>query len=439
MWLAHLSLNGILFLFSINAKPLAQVCEKNMRTSNNLSSSLCAIEFEENKCSHYKSALIKESKPIDSIIDCNEKNQIISKDALKSCGYFAGALALNISRSSMAAAAGGLLSGAFLGLILSNSIERSAECFSNLKEKERKLNELTNLISEVENKYHIELKSFRPHRFLGNDGIKRLKEASCEDINKYLYDKMKGLKIALNGEMSGLFDDTSSADSFLESLDQSLMSLGVHFKCLNLSERIALACEALGMGLGASIVAKALVKKDRFSKLVIEDKIIAEGVKSLVPKRMRTALPIDTTMPTQIGKSVTFSKSSNGSRPKNSPNLAQTLDREIDVANDLSRFGYKVEFRKHQGGARKSADLNIEGRVFDIYSPRANVTIDRIIGHTVSKVRNGQTNRVVLDLKELPHSSNEIRIQFLANRPDLQGLKEVIGVTKEGTIVQIFP
>ena len=84
----------------------------------------------------------------------------------------------------------------------------------------------------------------------------------------------------------------------------------------------------------------------------------------------------------------------------------------------------------------KNPDYKIEGEFFDCYSPKTNNP--RNIVDTVSgKVGTGQANRVVLNLADSDVPLDALKKQ-LADSP-IQNLEELMALTKDGKLIQLFP
>lgn len=115
---------------------------------------------------------------------------------------------------------------------------------------------------------------------------------------------------------------------------------------------------------------------------------------------------------------------------KDDPETIRSLNRENDAADALARHGYEVEQNPRVPG-NKNPDYRVDGEIFDAYSPRTNNA--RSIWNTVkNKVSSGQTERVVINLKDSGVELAALRQQF-AEYP-IQGLKNVIIIFKDGSV-----
>jgi hypothetical protein len=90
------------------------------------------------------------------------------------------------------------------------------------------------------------------------------------------------------------------------------------------------------------------------------------------------------------------------------------------------------------GKPTKRPDYLVEGRVFDCYTPRAG-TPPRNVWSEVDKkkVRRGQTQRVVVNLRDWGGDLDTLRAQF-ADWP-VPGLKELVVVTADGRVLHWIP
>jgi Contact-dependent growth inhibition CdiA C-terminal domain len=96
--------------------------------------------------------------------------------------------------------------------------------------------------------------------------------------------------------------------------------------------------------------------------------------------------------------------------------------------------------RSGQGRRRlksKNPDYLIEGHVFDCYAPSAAKPVRGIWDEVLEKVREGQTQRVVVDLRPWRGDMAALRRQF-GDWP-IGGLKELVAVTTGGGITQVLP
>ncbi|MFC6019286.1 hypothetical protein ACFP2T_24155 [Plantactinospora solaniradicis] len=87
------------------------------------------------------------------------------------------------------------------------------------------------------------------------------------------------------------------------------------------------------------------------------------------------------------------------------------------------------------GDPSKDPDYLIEGHVFDCYSPTPTRAVRGIWTQVSKKVTDSQTQRVVLNLHDWRGDLTELQRQF-DNWP-VTGLKELVAVTRSGSIVQI--
>ncbi|MBO0930513.1 CdiA C-terminal domain-containing protein [Fibrella aquatilis] len=125
--------------------------------------------------------------------------------------------------------------------------------------------------------------------------------------------------------------------------------------------------------------------------------------------------------------------------PKDDASTRRSAEGEDRTAEVMAEHGYDVEQvppSKEKGV--KKADYIIEGKPIDCITP-AETTSPRSIWNRVEEkvVVNEQTKRVVLNLEDWKGDVNALKKQF-ADWP-MEGLEEVIIITKDGSVQHIFP
>lgn len=156
------------------------------------------------------------------------------------------------------------------------------------------------------------------------------------------------------------------------------------------------------------------------------DEILNEntgGVKISKPQRTK---PIGKTGGKATGKRT---------KVEGSTRQKRALEKENDSADILAQNGYQVEQNPGALPNGKNPDYRMEGESFDCYSPTSN-NVEQIRKGMSDKVSSGQTDRIILNLDDVPVSPQDIT-ERLSRKPKA-GLPEVIGI-KDGKIVQIFP
>lgn len=109
--------------------------------------------------------------------------------------------------------------------------------------------------------------------------------------------------------------------------------------------------------------------------------------------------------------------------------------RENESADTLARHGYDVEQNPPPLPNGKEPDYKIEGRYFDCYAPSSK-NLDNIRDEISNKVKEGQADRIVLNLDDCPRSPEEIK-DVLQRKP-INGLKEIL-VVKDGKVIPFYP
>ena len=113
-----------------------------------------------------------------------------------------------------------------------------------------------------------------------------------------------------------------------------------------------------------------------------------------------------------------------------------SLMRENEAADVLARKGYDIEQNPNIPNTNKNPDYKIEGEIFDCYSPyNSNKSVRNIWSEVKGKVDAGQTERVVLNLKNWDGDLSSLQKQF-TDYP-VQNLKEVMIIDKNDLISHI--
>lgn len=113
----------------------------------------------------------------------------------------------------------------------------------------------------------------------------------------------------------------------------------------------------------------------------------------------------------------------------------RSLTRENEAADKLADQGYKVE-QNPKGQGTKNPDYKIEGEYFDCYSPKTS-NARNIMDTVAGKVGSGQADRIVVNLADSDVALDTLRKQ-LAESP-IPDLKELMVLTKDGKLIQLFP
>ncbi|WP_436536673.1 hypothetical protein [Actinoplanes sp. HUAS TT8] len=128
----------------------------------------------------------------------------------------------------------------------------------------------------------------------------------------------------------------------------------------------------------------------------------------------------------------------------------RSLDRENEVADLLAENGYRIkqnpngdEIAKARqehgdlGSPVKLPDYLLEGKVFDCYSPNPTTSARNVWSEVRDKGNDGQTQRVVLDLKDWRGDISALWKQF--HDWTLPKIKEVKLITPDEQVLQIIP
>jgi hypothetical protein len=141
---------------------------------------------------------------------------------------------------------------------------------------------------------------------------------------------------------------------------------------------------------------------------------------------------------------VTPNPSRVGGKPKGAPEvpparagkeIIRGLNRQQQAAEALARAGYEVEYRALQG-AGKNPDLLVNGKVFDVYAPTSG-NLDNVRNGVSSKIKSGQTRRVVIFLEDSSVSLPALQTKLLLSKR-VAGLEQVL-VVRSGSVYPMLP
>ena len=86
----------------------------------------------------------------------------------------------------------------------------------------------------------------------------------------------------------------------------------------------------------------------------------------------------------------------------------------------------------------KNPDLSIEGRIFDVYSPRYGTSTKSIFSAVRKKVRDEQAYRIVINLGSSRVRRPRLITEFRKRAHEAPALEEVL-VIKQGSVFRIYP
>ena len=112
------------------------------------------------------------------------------------------------------------------------------------------------------------------------------------------------------------------------------------------------------------------------------------------------------------------------------------LQRENEAAVLLAQQGFDVEQNPAAKPNGHRPDYLVEGKYFDAYSPRSD-DLQTIRGQVEQKVAEGQADRIVINFADTPVDPQVVRDDLQRNQVD--GLQEVVGIDKNGTLVPLYP
>ncbi|WBB70727.1 hypothetical protein [Micromonospora sp. WMMD812] len=128
--------------------------------------------------------------------------------------------------------------------------------------------------------------------------------------------------------------------------------------------------------------------------------------------------------------------------------VRRSLQLENEGADKIADKGYQIHQNPTRlevaearlrtgdvGDAQTDPDYLIEGHVFDCYSPTPSRPVRGVWSGIADKIDSGQTERVVLNLKDWRGDVSALRHQF--DDWPIERLKELVALTPSGAIVQI--
>ncbi|MEH1031877.1 hypothetical protein V6W11_29425 [Micromonospora profundi] len=129
--------------------------------------------------------------------------------------------------------------------------------------------------------------------------------------------------------------------------------------------------------------------------------------------------------------------------------MRRSLELENECADTVAAEGYLLHqnpTRQEVADARlgtgdsgkpgKDPDYLIEGHVFDCYSPTPSKSVRGVWSGVADKVAGGQTQRVVVNLHDWRGDLAALQKQF--DDWPIPGLKELVAVTRSGSIIQLL-
>jgi hypothetical protein len=122
--------------------------------------------------------------------------------------------------------------------------------------------------------------------------------------------------------------------------------------------------------------------------------------------------------------------------PNAEPDKLQALEIQEHSADLLAERGYRVHQQPPKLANGKDPDFWIEDTIFDNYAPKVS-DADKIWYGVEKKILEGQTRRVVLNLERSDAAIDDV-INVFKNDP-ITDLDEIILITKEQTIIHIYP
>lgn len=135
--------------------------------------------------------------------------------------------------------------------------------------------------------------------------------------------------------------------------------------------------------------------------------------------------------------------------PKEDDEVRRSLELENKCADIVAERSYRVHQNPTKpeiadarvntgdtGNPGKTPDYLIEGHVFDCYAPTPPKRVRGVWDAVSEKVGQGQTQRVVLNLEDWRGDLTALQKQF--DDWPIDGLKELVAVTRNGSIVQII-
>ncbi|MUT65614.1 hypothetical protein [Paenibacillus sp. NEAU-GSW1] len=205
----------------------------------------------------------------------------------------------------------------------------------------------------------------------------------------------------------------------------------------NLAKAVQVVAAAVTLGVGAAV--KIASKLPKLMKGV-EDALLNAPVKrgELQDRVVKGKGDFDITKPSKTPSPYAVPAGTKTKiNPKNDAETIRSLERENESAEILAKRGYDITQNPVMPTTNKKPDYLIEGKIFDCYAPSKNTSVRSIWSNIkVGKVDAGQTDRIVLNLKDWSGNIEDLKKQF-SDYP-MDGLKEVIVITKDDSVFNLI-
>jgi len=219
-------------------------------------------------------------------------------------------------------------------------------------------------------------------------------------------------------------DEARGANAIIASATSPLGGLGSATRVVGVSDETADNLAIGGALAGSLLSAGSTLKTGTGMKGSVLD--VNKGTSS-VPKTTYEAANI-------AGKPGTLTGRVTKIPNKADAETRRSLQRENESAVILVNKGYNVQQNPQKLPNGKEPDYRINSEVWDNYAPKSS-NIRNIHGEVAKKIKKGQTNNVVINLKDTNASVEAVKKQFL-DWP-VNGLKQIIIIDKSNRVVKV--
>lgn len=123
--------------------------------------------------------------------------------------------------------------------------------------------------------------------------------------------------------------------------------------------------------------------------------------------------------------------------PRASRPTLDGLQGQENAAKVLAERGYQVRrLPQNQTAGGKNPDFDVEGRIFDCYTPDTRTPLRSMRSRMRNKAKKGQAERFVVNLDRSGYSAEDLR-DFLNQHPS-SSVREVL-VVKDGDVSRVWP
>ncbi|NUN04725.1 MAG: hypothetical protein HUU57_03085 [Bdellovibrio sp.] len=244
-----------------------EMCELSSFKPRRLKDDACKLHQAAAGCAQYHAQLAQEfgaSEAAQLAMNCRERDETV--DAVKTCSVTAGVLTVSLMKNVAARAASSALNVYFLADLMNEALASDKQCMQDVEGKRHLVKTYNQAVAEFTvglqargEKFDAQGLSIETFgAFYANDALKNI---SCQDLRRLLYEKEKSLKAKLGSFIAqGKLSTQEYQEAF--SLGVTGSQNKIKFECLKPSVQWAVRCNLASIGiLGAKAVMAPLTKK----------------------------------------------------------------------------------------------------------------------------------------------------------------------------------